>query len=282
MKLLRPVQGADAKLLFPLIYRTPVTDTILWDGPDSLDEYQHNLTERESQTASGQIHLFTIVDQPSGKPAGNADIRPDAGNFRADVGLWIGEPYQGKGYGTLVVRRLVDYGFEQLGLQKIDAYVFVGNLASRRIFEKNGFQLEGTIRSADSKRGRPIDEWLFGITRQDYQRRRAHILHICQQQDWSLALAVGEFRSDSLTAEGFIHCSRPEQILDTANRYYSGRRDLVLLQVETQRVMPEIRWEGSDLDDFPHVYGPINLDAITGVIPFDPDIDGKFRQFPAI
>jgi uncharacterized protein (DUF952 family)/RimJ/RimL family protein N-acetyltransferase len=282
MELLRPVQGADAEPLFPLIHRTPVTDTILWDGPDSLDEYRHNLAERESQTARGEAHVFTIIGVPSGNPTGSASIRPDAGYFRGDLGLWIGELYQGKGYGTRVVRRLVAYGFEQLDLMKIDAYVFTGNHPSQRIFEKNGFLLEGTIRSAVRKRGHAVDEWLFGITRQDYERRAALILHLCKHQEWEAAQAIGEYRTASLEEEGFIHCSRPEQILDVANHFYPGREDLVFLKISIMRVEPEILWEPSDGEEFPHVYGPINLDAVGAVVPFTPDADGKFRKFPAV
>ena len=51
----------------------------------------------------------------------------------------------------------------QLRLEKLEATVFVGNVASRRVFEKNGFLLEGTIRRAVKKRGRLVDEWLFGL-----------------------------------------------------------------------------------------------------------------------
>jgi catechol 2,3-dioxygenase-like lactoylglutathione lyase family enzyme len=49
-----------------------------------------------------------------------------------------------------------------LGLNKIDARVFVGNAQSRRAFEKNGFRLEGTLRSAGRKRGKVFDDWLLG------------------------------------------------------------------------------------------------------------------------
>ena len=60
------------------------------------------------------------------------------------------------------MRLLARYAFDELGLAKLEATVFVGNVASRRIFEKNGFLLEGTIRRAVRKRGRFVDEWLFG------------------------------------------------------------------------------------------------------------------------
>jgi uncharacterized protein (DUF952 family) len=66
--------------------------------------------------------------------------------------------------------------------------------------------------------------------------RMDHILHICSLEDWQAAQAAGEYRADSLEAEGFIHCSRPEQILGVANRYYAGstdgKRDLLLLCID--------------------------------------------------
>ncbi len=282
MKLIRPVKGEDADSLFPLIYQSPITDSILWDGPTSPEVFRQDLEEREARTAGGDTHIFTILERGTGAPVGSASIHPDDDQLRGDIGLWVGVPQQGKGYGTQVVRELVAYGFDQLGLEKIEANIFTGNWASRRIFEKNGFLLEGTIRSADRKRGQIVDEWLFGITRQDYERRSAYILHLCRRQDWDAAQAQGEFRPDSLAVEGFIHCSRPEQILDVANRYYKGLEGMLLLKIERERIVPEIVWEASDGDDFPHIYSPINIEAITAVIPFSPDADGKFRKFPPI
>jgi ribosomal-protein-alanine N-acetyltransferase len=83
------------------------------------------------------------------------------------MGLWIGTPYQGKGYGTEAVQQILQYGFTKLEMQKVEAKIFVGNTASRKAFEKCGFQLEGTIRRCEMKRGEFIDEWLFGILREE-------------------------------------------------------------------------------------------------------------------
>ena len=69
-----------------------------------------------------------------------------------------------------MIGQLIGYGFGVLNLEKIEGSVFVGNWASRRIFEKTGFQLEGTIRIAVKKRGVGVDEWLFGILREEYLR----------------------------------------------------------------------------------------------------------------
>lgn len=159
---LKPVEAGDADELFPLVFRTPVTDSILWEGPDSLEDLRARLTEREALTREGRWHQFTIVETGSGKRIGSIDVRPYADGFRGDLGLWVGVPFQRKGYGTEAIEKAVRYGFERLALEKIEAMVFVGNDSSRRAFEKAGFALEGTIRRCKKKRGGFVDVWLLG------------------------------------------------------------------------------------------------------------------------
>ena len=103
------------------------------------------------------------------------------------------------------------------------------------------------------------------------------IVHICSTEDWQSAQTVGEYWAESLESEGFIHFSRPDQAVDTANRYYAGRRDLLLLWVDSQALVAELRWEISHGDRYPHLYGPLNLEAVSRVSPFLPDYEGVFR-----
>jgi uncharacterized protein (DUF952 family)/RimJ/RimL family protein N-acetyltransferase len=297
---LRLPASEDADRLFPLVYQTEVTKTIQWDGPASLEEYRHGMTERARRAQLGESHSFVIEEFDgtaplgSGIPVGMVDIRPyDEETFRADIGLFVGLPYQGTGAGTIAVRCLVEYGFGHLGLEKIEAFVFVGNQASRRIFEKNGFLLEGTIRRATYKRGRYLDEWLLGITRQDYEASNYWIVHLCSQQSWLEAESHGSYRAPSLAEEGFIHASRPAQIEAVANAYYRGQTDLVLLWIDPARLQAELRWEAGISPQtgkpeeaqaggqiFPHIYAPINLDAVLTVTDFKPDEAGFFRERP--
>ena len=104
------------------------------------------------------------------------------------------------------------------------------------------------------------------------------ILHICRAEDWRGAQKLSEYRADSLAAEGFIHCSTPEQVAKTANRFYAGQADLVLLVVDADRVLAELRYEAADGNLFPHLYGPLNLDAVAEVRSFAPAADGIFEQ----
>lgn len=277
---LRPVAARDAQALFPLVYQTRVTHTLCWDGPLSLEEYQDGYASREEQTRRGEDHLFTILEVASGQPVGAIDIRPESPPGRADIGLWIGEPYHGRGYGTQAVRQIIDYGFRDLGLQKIEASVFTNNRASRRIFEKNGFSVEGTIRLAEFKLGRWLDEWLMGITREDYFTSDRWILHLCPRKDWQAAREQGDYLPDSLSREGFIHCSRPTQLLAVANRFYQDVPDLVVLWIDPAQVGAELRWDQVEDEVFPHLYGALNTGAVFDAVPFLGDAGGVYRELP--
>ena len=80
----------------------------------------------------------------------------------------------------------------------------------------------------------------------------------------------------SLDDVGFIHCSFAQQVRGVADAYYRDRSDVVLLSIDPSRVRAEIREEtppGSD-ELFPHIYGPLNLDAVEAVEPLAARIDG--------
>ncbi len=104
------------------------------------------------------------------------------------------------------------------------------------------------------------------------------ILHITTRADWEGAQALGDYRLNTLETEGFIHCSTLEQVLGPANEFYRGRSDLVLLVIDPARLAAELVYEDcyETGTAFPHIYGPLNLDAVTKVVPFPPRPDGTF------
>jgi uncharacterized protein (DUF952 family) len=104
------------------------------------------------------------------------------------------------------------------------------------------------------------------------------ILHITPLTTWEQAQPTGELRPESLEREGFIHASTFDQVVRVANAFYAGQGGLVLLCIDTNRLRSRILWEkAADVDDtFPHIYGPLNTDAVTEVLTFEPDGDGRF------
>jgi uncharacterized protein (DUF952 family) len=108
------------------------------------------------------------------------------------------------------------------------------------------------------------------------------IYHIATASDWAQAQATGQYttstRGTTLAEQGFIHASTANQVALVANMIYQGLPDLVVLVIDTDRVEPEIRFEhvpGSD-EPFPHIYGPLNTDAVVATQRFEPDPDGQF------
>ena len=111
----------------------------------------------------------------------------------------------------------------------------------------------------------------------------ALILHICSTADWRAGEAAGAYTAASLAAEGFIHCSTTDQVLGVANNLYVGQSDLVLLLIDTNALTETVVYDRLLLVDsyghgaeFPHVYGPINLDAVVDVVAFPAGADGRF------
>jgi uncharacterized protein (DUF952 family) len=105
-----------------------------------------------------------------------------------------------------------------------------------------------------------------------------NILHITTRAAWESALSAGAYTTPTLESEGFIHCSEPRQVARVANARFRGRQGLVLLEIDPARVGPVIKHENTEggAELFPHIYGPLNLDAVTRLLPFEPDADGNF------
>ena len=113
------------------------------------------------------------------------------------------------------------------------------------------------------------------------------IYHLTSRQAWREAQSLGEYRAESLESEGFIHCSTETQILPVAEKYYKGQPGILLLRIDPSLLSSELRWEppsgGSpppgvpEGELFPHIYGPINLDAIVNVYSLDSNPDGSYK-----
>jgi uncharacterized protein (DUF952 family) len=113
------------------------------------------------------------------------------------------------------------------------------------------------------------------------------IYHIATRADWKRSLEGGEYTRSSvdttLAEEGFIHASAASQVAGTANRFYRDvPGDLVLLVIDVGLLRAEVRYEdvpGADLP-FPHIYGPLNVDAVLAAQPLPPGPDGTFSFVP--
>ena len=95
------------------------------------------------------------------------------------------------------------------------------------------------------------------------------IYHVTTSAEWQAAKENGVYTSPSLQAEGFIHCSADDaQVAGVLQRYFAGKSNLVKLGIDTDKLTSRFiyEWSPSSEDTFPHVYGPINLEAVIETI----------------
>jgi uncharacterized protein (DUF952 family) len=93
------------------------------------------------------------------------------------------------------------------------------------------------------------------------------IYHVVSKTNWEKALQQGWYAADSLETEGFIHTSKAEQVKGVVERYYQGQTDLLLLHIDETKLTAPLKYElaPSVNEEFPHIYGRLNLDAVTQI-----------------
>ena len=90
------------------------------------------------------------------------------------------------------------------------------------------------------------------------------IYHIAFADAWNEAKQKGYYEHPTLKNEGFIHCSLENQVAGVLERYFQGEKDLLKLVIDTDKLTSKyiFDWSPSTADTYPHIYGPINLDAV--------------------
>jgi uncharacterized protein (DUF952 family) len=104
------------------------------------------------------------------------------------------------------------------------------------------------------------------------------ITHFTPRAHWEEMRESGSYRVPSLDAQGFIHCSTPEQVIPVANFIAKDWDDVVLLWIDEEKVTSPIVYENLEGGDklFPHIYGPLNHDAVVKVSDFLRDEYGEY------
>ncbi|MFZ5952690.1 MAG: DUF952 domain-containing protein [Candidatus Rifleibacteriota bacterium] len=111
---------------------------------------------------------------------------------------------------------------------------------------------------------------------------KARIFHITAGHTYQSQIESGNYVIGTLQSEGFIHFSgNHEDLLEVANFIFSGHEDLIVLEIATEKLIAELKWEAVPGDPkpgrtFPHLYGPLNLDAVEKVLFLQKDSAGKF------
>ena len=118
------------------------------------------------------------------------------------------------------------------------------------------------------------------VPRKSAGSRVSFLYKIMSKQEWEKAQVQGIYEGSEVDRrDGFIHLSAAHQVRATAQKHFFGKMDLVLISVAQENFGPSLKWEASRGGDlFPHIYGPLQLDAISKAVPL-PLVNG-IHQFP--
>lgn len=124
-------------------------------------------------THQSDDYSFALIRKADNLFLGACGIGSDTSHKRAEIGYWLGKPFWGQGYMSEAARRVIQFGFEELDLNRIQATYFTYNLASRRVMEKAGMTYEGTLRNYVMKWGEFMDMGMCSILRADYDAQNS-------------------------------------------------------------------------------------------------------------
>jgi len=95
------------------------------------------------------------------------------------------------------------------------------------------------------------------------------VYHILASAEWERALSNNTYTPPAFEQDGFIHLCDEDQIAGVIERYFPEPEDLVVLRIKPEQLNAELRYENlfGGEEQFPHLYGPLNLDAVLEVLP---------------
>ena len=168
---LKPLTRAHFESMLSLISDREIAATTLRiPHPYTRDDAEQYFASMEKLIDEGTMLRRSIFIRSLDEYCGSVGLHIEKDHDRAEMGYWIGVPYWGRGYASEAARAMVDYGFRELGLNRIYATVFAGNTASRRVAEKAGMRYEGCMKQHVKKWGEYKDLEIYAILAADMAR----------------------------------------------------------------------------------------------------------------
>jgi uncharacterized protein (DUF952 family) len=103
------------------------------------------------------------------------------------------------------------------------------------------------------------------------------IYHITESALWQRALALGFYVHPSLKEEGFIHCSKENQLGEVGDEHFADAKEVLVLHIVERRIKDKVKYEEVDGEEYPHIYGKIPIDAIEDITIVERGDDGAFK-----
>jgi [ribosomal protein S5]-alanine N-acetyltransferase len=155
--ILRHVSEDDIPHVFSATRAEGFNDGMQWEPPVDQSDLITPLENNSKAWEDDSAYVFTIESQ-NGEFVGRIAIRSTESADIWDLGFWTHPTWQGRGYMTEAVERILIFGFRELGAREIEARHASWNISSRRVLEKCGFNWREHIPEGFQKKGRWISE----------------------------------------------------------------------------------------------------------------------------
>lgn len=165
---LRQVRPDDVEAIFSIL--SDVEVMLYNDDPlVKIEDAVTRLKQQEPEFREKRIIRWGIARMEDDRIIGTILFNNWSKKFSsAEVGYDLAQAYWGQGIMTEILRKVIAFGFEQMGLNRIEASFALENVGSRRVLEKNGFAYEGTLKDKWYMNGRYWDGMVVGLLRKDY------------------------------------------------------------------------------------------------------------------
>jgi len=167
---LRKLTMRDANDIFEYSKDPLVAEHVLWDAHRSVSDSKGYLRWMIRKYRFGEPSSWGIALNEDDKVIGTIGfmwIQPE--NSAAEVGYSLSRAHWNRGYMTEALHAILDYGFNHMNLNRIEAMHETGNPASGAVMRKCGMQKEGTLRSKVLNKGKYVDVDLYAILRRDFR-----------------------------------------------------------------------------------------------------------------
>ena len=169
---LRKVTKADAEDMFEYSRLDKVTEYLRWYSHPDISHTRRHLSMVEREYRIGCFYDWGIVERATGKLIGTCGFTSlDTNNMCGEIGYVISPAYANLGLATEAVGRVLKFGFEVLGLNRIEGRFMAENSASRRVMEKNGMIFEGIKRESLLVKGKFVSVGICSILRKEWVSR---------------------------------------------------------------------------------------------------------------
>ena len=169
--IIRDYNFEDLPVIHELVKPLEIYQYQQW-GPNSEEDTENYIKMCISQQSEKPRMSFElcIVSKEDNKIVGAIGIRVRSGaSKKSDLGYWIRHDLWGRGFATEATKAIIKFGFEELGMNRIWATASPENIASLKVLEKAGMQLEGSMRDDMFVRGEFRDSTLMAILKKDYE-----------------------------------------------------------------------------------------------------------------